>query len=63
MALVFYRRGDVMKIILGAVAALMLSVAALSPPAQAACWAGPGGMHCWHPYHHYWGWHRWHHDW
>ena len=27
-----------MKIILGAVAALMLSVAALSSPAQAACW-------------------------
>jgi hypothetical protein len=53
-----------MKIVLGAVAALMLSVAALSQPAQAACWGGPGGWHCWHPqWHHHWGWHRWHEDW
>jgi Spy/CpxP family protein refolding chaperone len=50
-----------MKIILSTVAALMLSVAALSIPADAACWAGPNGWHCWHP-HHDWQW-RHHRDW
>ena len=51
-----------MKIVLGTVAALMLSVAALSTPADAACWAGPNGWHCWHP-HHDWQWRHWHHGW
>jgi len=33
----------------------MLLGAASVAPANAACWAGPGGVHCWHPWH---PWHR-----
>jgi hypothetical protein len=53
-----------MKTILSALAVVMLLGAATAAPADAACWAGPGGWHCgysgWHPYgHHYWGWRGW----
>ncbi|HYM73793.1 MAG TPA: hypothetical protein VET89_12485 [Stellaceae bacterium] len=51
-----------MKIILGTVAALMLGVATLSAPAQAACYPTPHGWNCWHP-HHYWHERHWHHGW
>lgn len=52
-----------MKIILGTVIALMLSVAALSTPASAECWSGNGGWHCFHPFHNNWHWRHSHHDW
>jgi hypothetical protein len=53
-----------MKTFLSAIAVVMLLGAAAAAPADAACWAGPGGWHCWHPYWHHWhpGW-GWHHGW
>ena len=51
-----------MKMILGALAAVMLIGAVAVQPAEARCWATPGGWECWHPHPHYWGWHRWHND-
>lgn len=50
-----------MKTLLSAVAVVMLLGAATAAPAEAACWATPGGWECWHPHPHpYWGWHHWH---
>jgi hypothetical protein len=50
------------KIMLGALAAILLGSAALAPPAEARCWWTGYGWHCWHP--HAWWWHHrhyWHH--
>jgi hypothetical protein len=48
------------KFVLAAVAAVVLSSAALSSPAEARCLWNGYGWHCWHP--HAWGWHH-HHYW
>jgi hypothetical protein len=56
------RKGDTMKIILSTLAAAFVAGALLTSPAQAACFAGPYGVHCGHPYYHHY-WHPWHHGW
>jgi len=50
------------KILLAALAAVLLGSATLASPAEARCWWDGYGWHCWHP--HAWWWrhhHYWHH--
>ena len=44
-----------MKKLLGALAAIVLTLMLLAPPAEARCWWGGYRWHCAHYYrHHYW---------
>src|SRR5579872_6152554 len=59
---------DVVKKLVGALAAVVVAMMLMSPPAEARCW-WHGSWHCYHPYWHarYW-WHPyryygWHHHW
>jgi hypothetical protein len=53
------------KIILAALAVVLLGSTALAPPAEARCWWNGYGWHCWHPHawwwrrHHYWNGYAW----
>ena len=57
------------KLVLGTVAALVLSTVAFAGPAEARCWMTPYGWHCWHPRWHpyrpygYYGHRHWHRHW
>jgi hypothetical protein len=47
-----------MKIIFGVATALLLSVAAFSQPAHAACWWNGYGWQCWQSQPQWWGLHH-----
>jgi hypothetical protein len=52
-----------MKMILGALTAVMLIGAVAVQPAEAACWWNGWGWACSHPHPYWWWHHHHHHDW